>query len=197
MEFAQENPAAEGENLFSDGESTLSEETEENTVVQDGVIYWRFTSKHYGRRLFKGALECNNNRNTRYNGSNQLKYFDSWEGVTISCSEHSWVQSFEFQSFASDGKTILRTKKSASSKTVLRKAPNNIYVRARYWKTENGQKVYSAWSNMEHLYLDLKGGNMILKNASVKGNKVKIITLEKTGIFAYGFTESLFKKTYS
>lgn len=93
------------------------------------------------------------------------------------------AEGYEFQSLASDGKTILRTKKSASSKTVLRKAPNNIYVRARYWKTENGQKVYSAWSNMEHLYLDLKGGNMILKNASVKGNKVTVTFADNADFF--------------
>lgn len=84
------------------------------------------------------------------------------------------AEGYEFQSLASDGKTVLRTKKSASSKTVLTKAPNDIYVRARYWKTENGQKVYSEWSNMEHLYLELKGGNMVLKNTSVKGNKVTV-----------------------
>ena len=53
----------------------------------------------------------------------------------------------------------------------LAKAPNDIYVRVRSWNTENGEKVYSQWSDKAHLYLDVKAGNMVLKKAAANAGR--------------------------
>lgn len=93
------------------------------------------------------------------------------------------AEGYEFQSLASDGKTVLRTKKSATYTTVLRNAPNDIYVRGRYWKQENGQKIYSPWSNTEHLYMEIKGGNMTLSKAAVSGKTVTLTFADNVNFF--------------
>lgn len=93
------------------------------------------------------------------------------------------AEGYEFQSLASDGKTVLRTKKSATYTTVLRNAPNDIYVRGRYWKQENGQKIYSPWSNTEHLYMEIKGGNMTLNKAVVSGKTVTLTFADNVNFF--------------
>lgn len=115
---------------------------------------------------------------TGFRVSNQSLYFD----IGFQRAEEG-AAGYEFQSLASDGKTILRTKTSDSSSTVLRKAPNNIYVRGRYWKQVNGHKVYSGWSDMIYLHGEIKGGNMILKNAEVKGNNVTLTFADNPNFF--------------
>lgn len=118
-ESVQENTASEGENLFSDEEDALSKGTEENTVVQDGVIYecgkYFASVKGYTEELkniskiviaayigdlpvstmAEGCLKGLENVTTiEIPGTMEvisLNILDSWEGVIISCSEHSWV----------------------------------------------------------------------------------------------------------
>ena len=115
---------------------------------------------------------------TGFRVSNQSLYFD----IGFQHTEEG-AAGYEFQSLASDGKTILRTKTSDSSSTVLRKAPNDIYVRGRYWKQVNGHKVYSAWSDMIYLHADIKVGNISLEKAEIKGNNVTLTFADNPNFF--------------
>lgn len=115
---------------------------------------------------------------TGFRVSNQSLYFD----IGFQHAEEG-AAGYEFQSLASDGKTILLTKTSDSSSTVLRKAPNDIYVRGRYWKQVNGHKVYSAWSDMIYLHADIKVGNISLEKAEIKGNNVTLTFADNPNFF--------------
>lgn len=97
--------------------------------------------------------------------------------------EMDGAEGYEYQTLASDGETVLRTKKASAASCVLAKAPNDIYVRVRSWKTENGEKVYSEWSDKAHLYLDVTPGTMVLNKAAGNGRKVTLTFADNANFF--------------
>ena len=109
---------------------------------------------------------------------------DHWLHFTVELlREMDGAEGYEYQTLASDGETVLRTKNAAAASCVLAKAPNDIYVRVRSWNTENGEKVYSQWSDKAHLYLDVKAGNMVLKKAAANGRKVTLTFGDNANFF--------------
>ena len=109
---------------------------------------------------------------------------DHWLHFTVELlREMDGAEGYEYQTLASDGETVLRTKNAAAASCVLAKAPNDIFVRVRSWKTENGEKVYSQWSDKAHLYLDVKAGNMVLKKAAANGRKVTLTFGDNANFF--------------
>ncbi|MDO4339305.1 MAG: leucine-rich repeat domain-containing protein [Eubacteriales bacterium] len=97
--------------------------------------------------------------------------------------EMDGAEGYEYQTLLKDGKTVYRTKKAATASCVLAKAPNDIYVRVRSWKTEDGKKVYSEWSDPAHLYLEVKAGDMVLKKAAASGRKVSLTFAANANFF--------------
>lgn len=112
------------------------------------------------------------------------KLKDGWLHFQVVLSQETeGAEGYEYQSLDSSGKKVLRTKKAASSSCVLKKAPNNIYVRVRAWKTENGKKVYSQWSDPIRMYVKIKAGNMTLKTTSVNGRNVTLTFADNANFF--------------
>ncbi|MDO4339498.1 MAG: leucine-rich repeat domain-containing protein [Eubacteriales bacterium] len=97
--------------------------------------------------------------------------------------EMEGAKGYEYQVLKSDGKTVYRTKKVSAATCTLSKAPNDAYVRVRSWKTENGKKVYSNWSDKAHLYLKVSVGNMAIKKTAVKGRKVTLTFADSADFF--------------
>lgn len=97
--------------------------------------------------------------------------------------EMEGAEGYEYQTLANDGKTVLRTKTVSEISCVLAKAPNDIYVRVRSWKTEQGEKVYSQWSDPAHLFLEVKAGTMVLKKASSDNAKVTLTFKDNPNFF--------------
>ncbi|HIZ23226.1 MAG TPA: InlB B-repeat-containing protein [Candidatus Blautia faecigallinarum] len=112
------------------------------------------------------------------------KLKDGWLHFQVVLSQETeGAEGYEYQSLDSSGKKVLRTKKAASSSCVLKKAPNNIYVRVRAWKTENGKKVYSQWSDPIRMYVKIKAGDMTLKKTSVNGRNVTLTFADNANFF--------------
>lgn len=97
--------------------------------------------------------------------------------------EMEGAQGYEYQTLANDGETVLRTKNTSAPSCTLAKAPNDIYIRVRSWKTENGEKVYSEWSDTAHLYLDVTPGTMVLNRATSNGRKVTMTFADNANFF--------------
>ena len=97
--------------------------------------------------------------------------------------EMDGAEGYEYQTLASDGETVLRTKNASAPSCTLAKAPNDIYVQVRSWKTENGEKVYSEWSDTAHLYLDVTPGTMVLNGASANGRRVTLTFADNANFF--------------
>lgn len=85
------------------------------------------------------------------------------------------VDGYHFQFLDDSMQKVIKNKNvkaSTGGKYKFSSCPETMYVRARAWTQENGKKVYSGWSNMEHLYCYVGGETAVIKSAEGRKNQV-------------------------
>ena len=136
-----------------DGSTTLKNGTDytvkysSNTKVGQGKATVTFKGNYKGSKSVNFKINPKKTSVTNATGAKKAATV-KWKKVTAQTTGYQ-IQYSTSKSFSSKKTVTVKSNKTTSKKLTNLKAKKKYYVRVRTYKTVNGKKYYSAWSNVK------------------------------------------------